>query len=51
MLKKTAFLPGETYIQKLELPAIGQISKVSIIKDDGDGKVIKKRWPFHVLKY
>jgi hypothetical protein len=36
MLKKTAFLPGETYIQKLELPAIGQISKVSIIKDDGD---------------
>jgi hypothetical protein len=48
MLKKTAFLPGETYIQKLELPAIGQISKVSIIKDDGDGIIFEKRWSFHV---
>ncbi len=42
MLKKTAFLPGETYIQKLELPSIGDISKVTIIKDDGDGTLNNK---------
>ena len=38
LLKNEQFLPDELFTMKKELPQIGSIKKVSIRKDDCDGK-------------